>query len=95
MAVLSVASSTSLKRVRPQALRAGDTVGIIAPASNVNPAQLDGGCRALAQMGYKPFYLPSIFDQDLYFAGSVERRVRELEEMFERAEVRAILCCPN
>ena len=92
MAVLSATSSTFLERVRPQALRPGDTVGIIAPASNVNAAQLEAGCRALLQMGYKPFYLPSIFDQDLYFAGSVERRVRELEEMFERDEVRAIIC---
>lgn len=92
MAVLSAASSTFLKRIRPQALRPGDTVGIVAPASNVNPAQLEAGCRALSRMGYKPFYLPSIFDQDLYFAGSVERRVRELGEMFECDEVRAILC---
>ncbi len=43
-------------------------------------------------MGYRPFYLDSIFERDLYFAGSIERRVRELEEMFERDEVRAILC---
>ena len=43
-------------------------------------------------LGYKPFYFDSIFDRDLYFAGSVERRTRELEEMFVRDEVRAILC---
>jgi muramoyltetrapeptide carboxypeptidase len=43
-------------------------------------------------MGYRPFYLPSILDRDLYFAGSVERRVKELHEMFRRREVRAILC---
>jgi muramoyltetrapeptide carboxypeptidase len=36
--------------------------------------------------------LKSILDRDLYFAGSVERRARELEEMFVRDEVRAILC---
>ncbi|MGA8340836.1 MAG: LD-carboxypeptidase, partial [Candidatus Sulfotelmatobacter sp.] len=29
---------------------------------------------------------------DLYFAGSVERRTRELEEMFVRDDVRAIVC---
>ncbi len=43
-------------------------------------------------MGYEPFYLPSILDHDLYFAGSIERRSRELEEMFLREEVRAIIC---
>jgi muramoyltetrapeptide carboxypeptidase len=43
-------------------------------------------------MGYRPFYLPSILDRDLYFAGSVKRRVDELHEMFRRKEVRAVLC---
>jgi muramoyltetrapeptide carboxypeptidase len=43
-------------------------------------------------MGYRPFYLPSILDRDLYFAGSVERRLDEMHEMFRRREVRAIIC---
>jgi muramoyltetrapeptide carboxypeptidase len=43
-------------------------------------------------MGYRPFYLPTILDRDLYFAGSAERRLHELHEMFRRREVRAILC---
>jgi muramoyltetrapeptide carboxypeptidase len=67
-------------------------VGIIAPASNVKRDDLEAGCEALRRAGYKPFYFDSIFDQDLYFAGSVERRVRELEAMFTREEVRAIIC---
>ncbi len=52
----------------------------------------DAGCEALRKLGYKPFYFDSILDQDLYFAGSVERRMRELEEMFSREDVRAIVC---
>ena len=76
----------------PPALRAGDTVGIIAPASGFNRERFLAGCERLLQMGYQPFYLDSIFARDLYFAGSIERRARELEEMFERDEVRALLC---
>lgn len=78
--------------VKPPALRPGQTVGIVAPASNVNKSELEAGCDALRRAGYKPFYLDSILDRDLYFAGSVSRRARELEEMFEREEVRAIVC---
>ena len=78
--------------VKPRALRPGDTVGIIAPASNIKQSELQAGCAALQQAGYKPFYLASILDRDLYFAGSIERRARELEEMFARPEVGAILC---
>ncbi|MGA8763728.1 MAG: LD-carboxypeptidase [Candidatus Sulfotelmatobacter sp.] len=80
------------QRTRPPALRSGDTVGIVAPASNVKRGDLEAGCEALRRVGYKPLYLDSILEQDLYFAGSVERRARELEEMFVRDDVRAIVC---
>jgi len=46
----------------------------------------------LRRAGYEPFYFDSIFERDLYFAGSVERRARELEEMFVRDDIRAIVC---
>src|SRR6266852_8010745 len=83
---------TPIPRIKPPALQHGDTVGIVAPASNIQRDLLNAGCETLRRLGYKPFFLDSIFAQDLYFAGSAERRVRELEEMFVRDEVRAILC---
>lgn len=78
--------------VKPPALRPGDTIGIVAPASNVNQADLEAGCEALRRAGYRPFYFDSILDRDLYFGGSLQRRVRELEDMFTRDDVRAIVC---
>ena len=84
--------SSTVARVKPPALYRGDTVGIVAPASNVKRDDLEAGCDGLRRAGYLPFYLDSILDQDLYFAGSVQRRARELEEMFVREEVRAIVC---
>ena len=80
------------ERIKPPALKKGDTIGIVAPASYFQRKDFDSGCEALRQMGYKPVYDHSIFDRDLYFAGSVERRARELEEMFVRDDVKAILC---
>jgi muramoyltetrapeptide carboxypeptidase len=85
-------SSSRPQPVKPPALRPGDTVGIVAPASNVKQAELEAGCDALRGAGYRPFYFDSILEKDLYFAGSVERRARELEKMFVRDEVRAIVC---
>jgi muramoyltetrapeptide carboxypeptidase len=84
--------SSYVQPVKPPALRSGDTVGIVAPASKVKRTELEAGCEALRRAGYRPFYSDSIFQQDLYFAGSVERRARELEEMFARDDVRAIVC---
>lgn len=79
-------------RTKPPALRTGDRVGIVAPASNIKAELLAQGCARLQQLGYEPFYFDSILERDLYFAGSVERRTHELEEMFVRDDVRAILC---
>ena len=85
-------SSSGQQPVKPPALRPGDTVGIVAPASNVKQSELEAGCDALRCAGYRPFYFDSILEKDLYFAGSAERRARELEEMFVRDDVRAIVC---
>jgi muramoyltetrapeptide carboxypeptidase len=81
-----------IPRIKPPALRPGDAVGIIAPASNIKRELLDAGSEALRKLGYKPFYLDSILEKNLYFAGSIERRARELDEMFTRDDVRAIVC---
>jgi muramoyltetrapeptide carboxypeptidase len=85
-------SSSTTPRIKPPALRPGDTIGIAAPASNVKRGDLEAGCEAMRRAGYRPSYSDSILDLDLYFAGSVERRARELEEMFTREDVRAIVC---
>ncbi len=85
-------SAPPTTRLKPPALKPGDTVGIVAPASNIKGELLEQGCEELRRLGYTPFYLPSILEQDLYFAGSAKRRARELEEMFSRDEVRAIVC---
>lgn len=85
-------STVQAARTKPPTLRPGDTVGIVAPASNIKRELLEQGCERLQQLGYTPVYSESIFEQDWYFAGSVDRRARELEEMFVRPDVRAILC---
>jgi muramoyltetrapeptide carboxypeptidase len=85
-------AQSQIARVKPPALRKGDTIGIVAPASSFKRDEFEAGCQALRQMGYNPVYNQSIFDCDLYFAGSAERRAREIEAMFLRDDVKAILC---
>ena len=83
---------TQAKRVRPDALRRGDQVGIIAPAGAIEASALDAGAAWLRQKGFEPIYSPSIVDRDLYFAGSAARRLDECHEMFAREDVKAIIC---
>src|ERR1700677_3911520 len=85
-------SPSKNSRIQPRALRPGDKVGIVAPGSNVKRDMLEAGCDGLRRAGYEPFYFESILDLDLYFAGSAKRRARELEDMFVRDDVRAIIC---
>src|SRR5215472_4403214 len=77
--------------IKPRALRPGDKIGIIAPASSFNRESSLAGCERLLQMGFDPVYSEDIFNSDLYFAGTVERRLRELETMLSRDDVAAII----
>ena len=78
--------------IRPAALRQGDTIGVIAPASAFDRAMFEAGCAELERLGYHVVYRDDIFDRDIYFAGSVERRVREFHEMWDRDDVKVIIC---
>jgi len=78
--------------VHPPALRPGDAVGIVAPAGPVNPQEFENGLARLRQLGFVPVYDSGILDRELYFAGSVSRRIQELHRMFRSSEVKAIIC---
>jgi muramoyltetrapeptide carboxypeptidase len=78
--------------IRPAALETGATVGVVAPASNIDEKALRLGTRNLQRMGYEPVFLESILSADIYFAGSVARRAAELEAMFDNDDLGAILC---
>jgi len=80
------------KIIRPPALRPGDRIGLIAPASSFNREGFMAGCERLRQMGYEPVYSPDIFDRDFYFAGSAERRIREFQEFWQRDDIAALIC---
>jgi muramoyltetrapeptide carboxypeptidase len=86
------AMPSSRNILKPPPLRRGDTIGIVAPASNIQRDALDAGVARLRELGYAIELGDSILEQDLYFAGSADARARDLMRMFERDDVRAILC---
>ena len=82
----------SAKRIKPAALRQGDKIGLIAPASSFSRDGFLAGCERLRQMGYEPVYSQNIFDRDIYFAGTVERRAHEFQEFWRRDDIAALIC---
>jgi muramoyltetrapeptide carboxypeptidase len=78
--------------IKPPALRAGDTIGIVAPASNIKPDLLEQGCRELESLGFKTCYRPDIVSSYRYLSGPHERRRAEFLEMLQNKDIRAIFC---
>ncbi len=79
-------------RIKPPALRPGDLIGIVGPASNIKPELLAEGCRELKRLGFRTVFHPGIATSYRYFAGTDERRANELQDMIRNPEVRAIFC---
>jgi muramoyltetrapeptide carboxypeptidase len=80
------------KIIQPPALKRGDKIGILAPASSFSKQAFEDGCNRLRQMGYEPVYSPTIFERDLYFAGSAARRRKDFEDLLRMPEIAALIC---
>jgi muramoyltetrapeptide carboxypeptidase len=78
--------------IKPPALRPGDTIGIVAPASNIKIELLEEGCRELERLGFKTYFRPDIVSQFRYFAGPDSRRRDEFLEMLRSPNINAIFC---
>jgi muramoyltetrapeptide carboxypeptidase len=78
--------------LKPKALKPGDTIGIIAPASNVKKDLLEQGCRELERLGFKTYFQPAITSTFRYFAGTRDRRLGEFLEMLRSPDIQAIFC---
>jgi muramoyltetrapeptide carboxypeptidase len=78
--------------IKPKALKPGDTIGIVAPASNIKKDLLEEGCRELEGLGFKTYVRTDITSSFRYFSGTRERRLSEFLEMLRSPEIRAIFC---
>lgn len=78
--------------MRPNHLRPGDTVGIIAPASPPDQEKLEQGIPFLQSLGLHVKLGRHVADQCGYLAGTDEARLYDLHEMFADPTVKGIIC---
>jgi muramoyltetrapeptide carboxypeptidase len=79
--------------VKPQRLKFGDTVGIVAPASAPDdPKDVDNFAKGLAKLGFKPKLAPNIRKRLGFLAGDDQARASDLMGMFSDSDVKAIIC---
>ncbi|QUV84804.1 LD-carboxypeptidase [Chloracidobacterium sp. 2] len=77
--------------VKPPALKPGDMIGVIAPASNVRMDWLTAGVRELERLGFRVIHRPDIGAKERYTAGTLRRRLDELHTLWTNPEVKAIV----
>jgi muramoyltetrapeptide carboxypeptidase len=78
--------------IRPRALRAGDLVGLAAPAGPVDERQLRRGAAELEMLGFAVSVPEGLFERRGFTAGSVERRLAELRRLFTDDTIAAVWC---
>lgn len=78
--------------LKPPVLRPGDTVGMVAPASNAyEPDEIQIAKETMELYGFKVVLGRNINAQNGYLAGSDAQRAADLNEMFRRPDVRGIV----
>ena len=76
--------------IKPAALRDGDAVAIVAPASNLKADYLARGAAELERLGFRARYEPGILDKARYTAGNDRRRAAELTRAFADPDIKAV-----
>ena len=80
-------------RVRPAALLEGATLAVVSPASAAKPELVQAGIEALHELGYRTELASHALDcGPLYYAGTVEQRVRDLHAAFADPGIDGVVC---
>lgn len=76
---------------RPRALRAGDRIALVAPATPFDRAVFDRGVGELRALGFVPVFEASVFERQAYVAGPAEARARAFAAAWRDPAVAGVL----
>ena len=75
---------------KPRAVRSGDRVAIVAPASPFPAEAFEAGVGELRRLGFEPVFEPGVFDRRGYVAGDPATRARALVAALEDPAIAAV-----
>lgn len=79
--------------LRGPALKPGDAIGVIAPASGFNEEKLRSGIERYEQLGYRVVEGEHLHVRSgQYFAGTAQERAEDVNLMFADKTIKAIMC---
>lgn len=76
---------------KPRALRPGDRIAIVAPASPFSTDDLHPGVEELRALGFEPVYHEDVFARDGYVAGPPELRARAWRAAWQDPSISALV----
>jgi muramoyltetrapeptide carboxypeptidase len=77
--------------IKPRAVRPGDRVAVVSPASPFERDELERGLAELRRLGYEPVYEESIFETGLFTSGSAETRAAAFMRAWSDPAVAALI----
>ncbi len=77
--------------LKPRALKPGDRIAIIAPASPFERDEFDAGTAELRRLGFEPVFDDSVFARSGYVAGDAELRVRAIRAAWADPSIAGIV----
>jgi muramoyltetrapeptide carboxypeptidase len=81
------------KLIKPKALKAGDTIGLVTPASPITKEQLEKAVKNIEDLGFKAVYNEKrVLSRYGYLAGEDLFRADDLNLMFNNPEIDGIWC---
>jgi muramoyltetrapeptide carboxypeptidase len=77
--------------VKPPALRPGDRVAVVAPASGCPPDELERGEAELRRLGFEPVHTDAVFERSMFSAGSPDTRAADFMRAWADPAIAALV----
>jgi muramoyltetrapeptide carboxypeptidase len=77
--------------LKPERLRSGDKVAVVAPASGFPREEFDKGVAELRRLGFEPVFDDSVFDRAEYVAGTPRVRADAFLRAWRDPSIRALI----
>jgi muramoyltetrapeptide carboxypeptidase len=78
--------------VKPEQLKKGDRVAIIAPSTPADPDKVGRSEKGLRALGLEPVYFPSCFSHHGHLAGTDDVRLKDIHDAFGDTTIKGIIC---
>src|SRR5688572_19118272 len=77
--------------LKPQSVRRGDRIALVAPASAFKRDEFEAGVRELEQLGFEPVYDDRVFARDRFVAGPAAVRAAAIHDAWRDPSIAALV----